>query len=206
MSEDTKRKPGRPKGTKLNGRKRVLTVDEVRRLKDAADAMGPKYGLIIRLTLELALRVHEVVRLKIEDFNAFSRPHQVHIVGAKEGRRITYDLPDRLWARYAKWLKVREPKDSPWVFPNRLYSHDEHMTEMGVQGTFRVLCRRAGIEGKHSIHDLRHTAATWMAQNGDSAAQIAGRLRHRSLVSAQVYIDFTDNKAHDRVMIARYED
>jgi integrase len=201
-----KNKAGRPIGSGTNGRKRVLSPDEVKRLKAAADEQGLKYGLIIRLILELALRVCELTGLRVADFNSASRPHQVTVRGAKGGFTASYDLPERLWARYTKWLKVREPKESPWVFPSRLYGGEEHMTMMGVQGTFRALCRRAGIPGQHSIHDLRHTAATRMAEAGDSAVAIASRLRHRSLSSAQVYIDFSSTKAHDAIMIARYED
>jgi integrase len=103
-------------------------------------------------------------------------------------------------------MKVREPKASPWVFPSRLYGGEEHMSTMSVQGTFRALCRRAGISGQHSVHDLRHTAATLMASAGDSAAQIASRLRHRDLQSAAVYIDFASTKEHDKAMLARYVD
>lgn len=206
MTSETKRKPGRPKGTGTNGRRRVLSADEVKRLKAAADESGPKYGLIVRLILELALRVCELARMRVEDFNSSSRPHQVTVKGAKGGFTKTYDLPERLWARYAKYLKVREPKESPWVFPSRLYGADEHMSMMGVQGTFRRLCQRAGIQGIHSIHDLRHTAATRMAEAGDSGVQIASRLRHRDLKSAEAYIDFANNKEHDKAMVERYED
>ena len=200
------RKPGRPKGTSLNGRMRVLTPDEEERLLAAADRDGAKYGLLIRLILFLAMRISEVVSMRIEDFNALSRPHQVTVRGAKGGFTQTYDLPDRLWARYVRWMKRREPKDSPWLFPHRLFGRDEHMATGSVQGTFRALCVKANIPGQHSIHDLRHTAATRMAMSGDGVAQIAGRLRHRNVNSSQRYIDARDNKEHDAAMMRRYKD
>lgn len=201
-----KRKAGRPVGTGLNGVMRVLTPEEVVRLKKAADEYSPKYGLAIRLILELALRVCELTRMRLEDFNGLSRPCQVTVRGAKGGFTKAYDLHPRLWARYLKWLKVREPKDSPWLFPHRLYGQNEHSGAMGFQGTFKVLCRKAGIAGRHSIHDLRHTSATRIAQDGGTAFAIASRLRHRDLNSAKAYIDFTDTKAFDKERLERYED
>ena len=201
-----RRKRGRPKGTGLNGRMRVLTPDEEERLVAAADRDGAKYGLIVRLTLFLATRVSEVVALRVGDFNALSRPHQVTVHGAKSGYTRTYDLPDRLWARYQRWMKRRRPKDSPWLFPHRLFGRDEHMSAGSVQGSFRVLCHKANIPGRHSIHDLRHTAATRMAMSGDSQAAIADRLRHRSVSSSSRYIDARDNKVHDAAMVRRYKD
>ena len=200
-----RRKAGRPFGTGLNGRMRVLTSDEEERLLLAADRDGAKYSLIIRLTLFLATRVSEVVSLRVEDFNGLSRPRQVTVRGAKGGYTRTYDLPDALWRRYQRWLGQREPKDSPWLFPHRLL-RDEHMATGSVQGTFRVLCVKANIPGQHSVHDLRHTAATRMALNGDGQASIAGWLRHRNIGSSSRYIDARDNKAHDAAMMRRYKD
>jgi len=200
------RKAGRPKGTGLNGRMRVLTPDEEKRLLIAADADGAKYSFLIRLILFLATRVSEVTAMRVEDFNALSRPHQVTVRGAKGGFTRTYDLPDRLWGRYSRWMKRREPRDSPWLFPHRLFGRDEHMSCGGVQGTFRVLCVKANIPGTHSVHDLRHTAATRLASAGDGQAQIAGWLRHRSVSSSSRYIDHRDNKEHNAAVLRRYKD
>jgi len=203
MRNIEKRSPGRPKGSALNGRRRVLTDDEVRRLKAAADRDGIKYGLVVRLILELALRSCELVRMKVEDFNFHSSPPQVVVRGAKGGFEATYCLPPKLALRVRRWLRLRAI-DSPWLFPSRM-TPDLPMTTVAVQGTFKSLCAKAKIQDR-SIHDLRHTACTRMARAGDTAIQIAHRLRHRDLRSAQTYIDFADNAAHDRAMVSRYED
>ena len=197
-----KRAPGRPKGTGLNGRIRVLTPDEVDRLLAAAAKYSPKYDFMAHLTYYLALRVSELVSLRVEDFN--DAAHQVTIRAKKLGFTKTYDLPDRIWRKYKNWLKRRNPGNSPWVFPHRLYERDEHMTDDAAQGTFRHLFKLAGIEGRHSIHDLRHTTATEMAAAGDGIAQIAGWLRHRAIISSSRYIDYQHNKEHEAKMKSRF--
>jgi integrase/recombinase XerD len=199
------RKAGRPIGSGTNGRKRVLSALEVRHLKKAADKSGLKYGLMIRLILEYAMRVSEATGLRIEDFNGDSRPRQITVRGKKGGFTAVYDMPDKLALRFMKWAVARPGEDSPFVFPSTR-SALEPMSPQSVKDTFKALCRRAGISGPRSIHDLRHSSATLMAEHGASAAQIASRLRHRSLSSAAVYIDLTSMKEFDKKMIARYED
>jgi integrase len=201
MTELTKRSPGRPKGSGLNGRLRVFTAKELDSLLAAAARFSKKYDFAMNLGYYLAMRVGELVALRVEDFNSAAR--QVTIRAEKQGFTKTYDLPDRLWHKYQRWMKERKPKDSPWVFPHRIYQ-DEHMADDSVQGTFRTLCHKAGIPGQHSIHDLRHTAATSMATQGDGITQIAGWLRHRAIISSQRYIAYRENREHEAKMKARY--
>jgi integrase len=201
MDSTVKRPRGRPKGTGLGGRLRVFTPQELDALQAAAAKFSKKYDFIIDLTRYLALRVGELISLRADDVNEAA--HQLTIKAEKQGFTKTYDLPDRLWRKYKAWMKDREPKTSPWLFPHRIYG-DEHMADDSVQGTFRELCRRAGIPGRHSIHDLRHSAATTMAQAGDGIAQIAGWLRHRAIISSQRYISYQVNKEHEAKMKARY--
>jgi integrase len=46
----------------------------------------------------------------------------------------------------------------------------------------------AGITGKATFHDLRHTHATWLARDGVSIEILRDRLGHASLVTTQKYI------------------
>jgi integrase len=46
----------------------------------------------------------------------------------------------------------------------------------------------AGITGKVTFHDLRHTHATWLARDGVSIEMLRERLGHASLVTTQKYI------------------
>ena len=202
MTTETKRPRGRPKGSGLNGRLRIFTDSELYRLLAEAAKLSRKYDFALSITAYLALRVGELISLRLEDINEAAR--QVTIHAEKHGFTKTYDLPDRLWRKYKAWMKEREPKESPWIFPHRVYGRDEHMADDSVQGTFRELCRRAGIEGRHSIHDVRHTTATAMAAEGDGIAQIAGWLRHRAVISSSRYIAHQVNREHEVKMKARY--
>jgi integrase/recombinase XerD len=196
-------KPGRPIDSGLNGRKRVLTEDEVRRLKAAADESGVKYALIIRLILQYAMRSVELSRMKVVHFDMRAIPPVVRIKGAKKGSETDYEVPDKLLKRCKRWLKVRGG-DSQWLFPSRSDAY-EHMSPVSVQQAFKALCARAGITDR-SVHDLRHTSLTRCARAGDNAARLCHLSRHKDLESVGTYIDTIDDAAHSRAMAARYED
>jgi len=56
-----------------------------------------------------------------------------------------------------------------------------------VQRSIQRMCKRIGHEG-FSTHVGRHTVATLLAQEGQTARQIADQLRHSSVRSSEVYV------------------
>ncbi len=57
-----------------------------------------------------------------------------------------------------------------------------------IKRSFRGACRRAGLDGV-TPHTLRHTAATWMAQDGVDMWKIAGVLGHADVsTTSRVYL------------------
>jgi integrase len=53
-----------------------------------------------------------------------------------------------------------------------------------VKTGFRAACRRAGLAGV-TPHALRHTAATWMVQNGTPLWEVAGYLGHKDVAMVE---------------------
>ncbi|MBN8728313.1 MAG: site-specific integrase [Xanthomonadales bacterium] len=66
--------------------------------------------------------------------------------------------------------------------------------------SFREACERAGIAG-FRFHDLRHTAASWLAMNGATLAEIAEVLGHRTLAMVKRYSHLTEG--HTRGVLER---
>jgi integrase len=183
---------------------RVLTDDELKRFLKVAERSGPRDDALFHLMFYYALRVGEVVALPIGDINAQARPErQLTIRALKNGLTKTYDIPAWLWRKVARWMRERRPADSPYLFPHRDRA-DTPASREGVQCSFKALAKRTGITRKVSVHDLRHTAATKLAMNGDSLVDVAGWLRHRSLTSSQRYIDHRNNKEHERRVKQRF--
>ena len=76
------------------------------------------------------------------------------------------------------------------------------LTISSAQKMFYELSRKAGLTS-HSVHDLRHTAASMMAQAGDNVVQIARWLRQKQVASAERYLSDIDREKHERDMEKR---
>jgi integrase len=63
----------------------------------------------------------------------------------------------------------------PWVFANR---HGERIAN--IRKGFESACEKAGITDFHP-HDLRHTCAAWLVQDGVDIRVVCELLRHTSI-------------------------
>jgi len=205
MAEEVKSGPGRPEGTKLNGRRRYMTQEELERFMKAAKKASRKYDLLFSLTYYYAMRVAEVVSLRLDDLNGPS--HQVTIRAAKDGRVRVYDLPEQIEQKFKRWLKersgLRGVEENPYIFPSATLPRSGHLSRDAAQAEFRLLCRKANVGMPRSIHDLRHTAAQEMIRGGEDLATVQGWLRHRDIESTKTYIDDQVTVAAERRMAQR---
>jgi len=196
-----KRGPGRPRGTELHDRRRYMTQDELERFMKAARRAGKKYDLLFSLVYYYAMRVAEVVTLRLDDFNLPS--HQITIRAKKDGRVRVYDLPEQIEHKYTRWLKERGSDENPFVFPSSTLPRSGHLSRDAAQAEFRLLAKKAGVGMPRSIHDLRHTAAQEMIRGGEDLATVQGWLRHRDIESTKAYIDDQTTAEVERRMAQR---
>jgi integrase len=200
-----KRGPGRPRGTELHDRRRYMTQDELERFMKAARRAGKKYDLLFSCVYYYAMRVAEVVTLKLDDFNLPS--HQITIRAKKDGRVRVYDLPEQIEHKYRRWLKERaglpSADENPHVFPSSILPRSGHLSRDAAQAEFRLLAKKAGVGMPRSIHDLRHTAAQEMIRGGEDLATVQGWLRHRDIESTKTYIDDQTTAEVERRMAQR---
>jgi integrase len=188
---------GRPKGTTLEGVTRTLTREELKRFLHEAVGAGRKYDLAFSLIFHFALRVSEAVMLKLADFQkrdvGDGEPRLcITIHALKGGRTIDPPVPEEIKKKLRAWLKERrtlpEAERNPFLFPSRSHPRTDAATAESLKVAFRILAKRAGIPGRHSVHDLRHSRAQFAAFDGLPLVKIAGWLRHRDTSSADRYI------------------
>jgi integrase len=182
---EIKIKPGRPRGTSLNGRVRYLSDQELKAFLKAASRSGKKWDLFWALTYSFAMRCGETAALGLADFNKGSR--QISIRAEKGGATRVYDLPEQIEKKLKAWLKERATtpghEENEFLFPSRFLPRTGHLTNESAWRAFQRIAKRTKLVGPHSPHDLRHTRASQMAQAGDSLVQIARWLRHKKIGS-----------------------
>jgi integrase len=206
MTDEPKRL-GRPPGTKLHGRRRYMTDEELEHFMKAARRSGKKYDLLFSLVYYYAMRVGEVVALRLDDFHPQERPEQITIRAEKGGRYRVYDLPEQVERKLQSWLKQRvtlpSAEENPYVFPSTTLPRSGHLSRDAAQATFRHLARKATVGMPRSIHDLRHSAAQQMIRDGDDLSQVQAWLRHRDIESTKTYISDRLTADHERKMARR---
>lgn len=103
--------------------------------------------------------------LRLPDTKA-DRPHEIPL--SSEALAVLNDLPRQ--------------KDNPYVFPGRR----EGRPLVNIDKRWRAVRKRAGIEDV-TLHDLRRTVGSWMAQSNNSLLVIQKALNHKSHAATLVY-------------------
>jgi integrase len=98
------------------------------------------------------------------------------------------------WRRtlQARWLKKGLPFP-PWVFPSR---EGTALEERNVRHVFTRLLRKVGLR-QIRIHDLRHTFASLLLQQGESIVYVKEQLGHASI---QITSTPTDTSSPARIV------
>ena len=186
-------KPNEPRG-----RVRFLSDDERERLLAAcrASASPDLYPAVI-LALSTGARQQEIMGLRWPQVDLARRVATLHETKNGEVRLLPLAGPalDLLRER----AKVRR-LDTDLVFPGRKRQRDGTYRPVDLRTPFETALKRAEIADFH-WHDLRHTAASYLAMNGASLAEIAEVLGHKTLAMVKRYAHLSE--AHTASVVER---
>lgn len=155
------------------GRVRFLSPDELRRLLAAA-ADGPAwFPFFVEVALATGVRLSELSKRRLGDVQLERR--RLLLEETKNGERRGVRLSKPAEAALKAWLAQR-PDVGELLFPHTGSFHNRWREALG----------RAGIEDFH-FHDLRHTAASYLAMQGATLAELAEFLGHKTLAMVKRY-------------------
>ncbi len=168
MDENPIAKINKPKEPR--GRARFLTDDERERLlKACADEKGKPLFVIVLMAISTGARKSEILRLKRKD------------VDLKRGVAVAYDTkngdPRQLYLFDQLIILLSEiisqNKKAKYLFCNKSGN------PISIEKEWKKALKAASIKD-FRFHDLRHTAASYLAMNGASPSDIAEVLGHKS--------------------------
>lgn len=186
-----------------NARSRFLSEDELHRLLEACrESRSPDLLLAVLLAVTTGARQGEILGLRWKDVDLTAGVLHLRVdneTTTKGGIRslpiVTQVRPllaDRLTAY--RQGKVADLTGSGLVFPSRVSLN--HPVQL--RKPFENALKRAGIEG-FVWHDLRHSAASFMAANGASLLEIGAVLGHKCTQTTARYSHLTEQSSHDLV-------
>lgn len=185
--ENVNRKLFRPKKEKKLPK--VLNKREVKDIINSVDNL--KHQLILILTYSAGLRVSEVVRLKISDFD--SERMLIYIRNSK-GNKDRYTLLSQSALNKLKlYLKAYyvQKYEKQWLFPGQ--KKNKHLSKRSAQKVFKRACKKAGIKKEVGIHSLRHSFATHLLEQGVDLRYIQKLLGHKSSTTTEIYTHVSKN-------------
>lgn len=146
---------------------------------------------LIELFYVTGMRLSEVSGLKIQQIDFSLKIILVHGKGNKDRYVAFDDQTKKDLQRYLddgrkKLLGIKE--DTGFVFLN---NQGEAVTDRGIEYIMQKVFNKAGISGKVHPHELRHTFATSMLNNGADLRTVQELLGHENLSTTQIYTHVT---------------
>ena len=185
------RKPKEPKG-----RDRFLSDDERARLLAACRDSGEPYLYpVVILALSTGMRRGEIMNLRWSNIDL--KQGRITLLDTKNGDTRSLPLVGAALAQVQILARVRSLTND-MLFPGK---------SPGVPIELKRPWRHALLTAKvdnFRFHDLRHSAASYLAMNGASTVEIAAILGHRTLAMVKRYSHLND--AHTRSVLTRMND
>lgn len=181
------------KESESQGRVRFLSDVERDRLLEACRRSALKeLELVVMLALTTGMRRGEILGLRWQDVDLQRRQAVLH--NTKNRERRTAPLMPQVVDLLRGHAKVRR-LDTDFVFPQP--GRDR---PLDVARWFNAAVKRAKIDD-FRFHDLRHTAASYLAMSGATPPEIAAVLGHKTLAMVKRYAHLSD--AHTSGVVER---
>ena len=168
-------------------RARFLSLEEQRRLVQACE---PDFRTLVEAALFTGARYGELMRLRVQDFNA--RTGTVFIETSKSGfsRHIWLTEEARAW--FAAHTAGRAGHDRLLTRSRAHRTKRKGLIEEQAWAPYDQIylmaesCARAGLAAV-TFHELRHTYASLLVNRGVPLAYVAAQLGHRDTAMVQKY-------------------
>lgn len=166
------------------GRVRYLSDEEKERLlKVCKESETKELYPIVLLAISTGMRQGEILNLKWEDIDIKSSRCILH--ETKNGERRSVPFPPQVKEELEKWKKIRK------INSELAFSGKNPKTPVFIRTPWMNAIKAAEIKD-FRFHDLRHTAASYLAMSGASIAEIAEILGHKTLQMVQRYAHLSE--------------
>jgi integrase len=184
LDDSPMRKVSKPKEPR--GRVRFLSDDErAALLRECQASPNPYLYPVVVLALSTGMRAGEIMNLEWRDVDL--QKGWLTLRETKNGERRGVPLAGKAMELVKLHGKVRR-LDTQLLFPGKEHPHKP----MDLRAPWNAAVKRAGLED-FRFHDLRHSAASYLAMGGASLAEIADVLGHKTLSMVKRYARLSES-------------
>lgn len=159
--------------TEPKGRTRFLDDRELKAVLDAAQAHSAAMHAAIIVSIATGLRQGELLRLTWKDID-LDKKH-LRVLQSKNDEARVVHVPD-FAVEALRALKRADVVSPRYVF---LAENGKPLTQNLLGHRWKVIRKAAGLQD-FRWHDLRHSCASYLAQNGATLLEIGSVLGHKS--------------------------
>jgi integrase len=164
-----------------NERVRYLSEDENKRLFEALEKSKEKWlKPLVVITIDTGLRLSNLCDLRWAEVNLFSKMITIDAEAMKNDDYLGIPLTDRAFQVF------KELRKTQCLSGHVFHDDGEKLYDRKVQRAFRNALKDAKI-GNFHFHDLRHTFASYLRQQGVDLHTISKLLGHKDLRMTKRY-------------------
>lgn len=156
-----------------------LTKEEIIRLFQALE--NPKHQLMTKLLYASGMRVRELTKLKVGDFQ-FDENYG-WIRQGKGNKDRPFILPQKLKKDLLSWIAGKKLNADDWLFSGQT----GHISVQTIQLIIKKAAKTASITKNVHPHTLRHSFATHLVENGYAITEVQPLLGHSRLETTMLY-------------------
>lgn len=184
LDDSPMRKVSKPSEAK--GRHRFLSIEEKDRFLAACKtSKNPYLYPVVSIALLTGMRFGEIIRLKWEDIDVGSG--LIVLQETKNGDRRYIPLFPALQIVF----EAIQPKNQQGkIFASQRLNNQSGV--LGIRGAFAKALKEANIEN-FRFHDLRHTAASYLAMQGATQGELMAILGHKTPAMTRRYAHYSQD-------------
>ena len=148
--------------------------------------------MLIHLALNTGLRVSEIAALKVEDLHMNGQDNYLIVQNGKGGKKRDVYMDKDLVKHLQEYLEIKEKEwggtiegTSP-LFSGR---GGRHYTATALEISFKRAIEAASLPRIYSIHNARHTYATFLLAKSNNLRFVQKQLGHASIAMTSLYAD-----------------
>jgi len=178
------------KKTEARGRTRFLTDEERKTLLESCKKIHEKYLYkVVVLALSTGARYGEIINLKWAEVDFKNK--LIYLLDTKNGESRSVPISGQAYDLLKELHNEKLNKKVVKISSDYVFARSDGKKPMELRNLWYDALEDSGIENLR-LHDLRHTAASYLAKNGATLIQLKHILGHKTLAMCARYAHLTE--------------